>query len=211
MWPRTTYYTAAVPSTGANIEQIAREYLLGKNQQGAGRFCGKDIALQPDGSIKIDQEFYVKDKVVKNHLSSESRQQRYSKCTAAEIEQLRSQLGVLSWLSKETRCDLAGRVSLLQQSFPEPKISDMLEGNKIADEAVKHASLGDLGDAYSLEGLTHLSRDGRGLGKCQGRSLAGRTILMTTGRRPTRSGDATTYTREEPRFILERPRWTRPP
>eukprot|EP00439_Symbiodinium_sp_Y106_P005857 s5960_g1.t1 len=132
------------PKHWANIEKIAREYLLGKNQQGAGRFCGKDIALQPDGSIKIDQEFYVKDKVVKNHLSRSRRQQRYSKCTAAEIEQLRSQLGVLSWLSKETRCDLAGRVSLLQQSFPEPKISDMLEGNKIADEAVKHASLGIL-------------------------------------------------------------------
>ena len=51
----------------SNIEQIAKEYLLGKNQTRSGRFCGKDITLQEDGSITIDQDFYVKDKVVKNH------------------------------------------------------------------------------------------------------------------------------------------------
>ncbi|CAE7655231.1 RE1 [Symbiodinium sp. CCMP2592] len=130
------------PAHWANIEQIAREYLLGKNQTGTGRFCGKDISLQADGSIKIDQEFYVCDKVTKIPVSRSRRQQRYSKCTVAEVEQLRSQMGVLSWLSKETRCDLAGRVSLLQQSFPEPRVLDLLEGNKIAEEALKHASLG---------------------------------------------------------------------
>ncbi|OLQ12022.1 Retrovirus-related Pol polyprotein from transposon TNT 1-94 [Symbiodinium microadriaticum] len=126
----------------SNIEQIAKEYLLGKNQTRSGRFCGKDITLQDDGSITIDQDFYVKDKVVKNHLTRQRRQQRFSRCTDAEIEQLRSQLGVLSWLAKETRCDLAGRVSLLQQSFPTPRIADMLESNKIAEEAVKHSHLG---------------------------------------------------------------------
>ena len=64
------------PAHWANIERIAKEYLLGKNQQGAGRFCGKDIALQPDGSIKIDQEFYVRDKVIKNQVSRQRKQQR---------------------------------------------------------------------------------------------------------------------------------------
>ncbi|CAE7191755.1 unnamed protein product [Symbiodinium sp. KB8] len=76
------------PAHWANIERIAKEYLLDKNQQGAGRFCGKDIALQPDGSIKIDPEFYVKDKVFKN------------------------------------------------------QVQDVLEGNKMAEEALQHASLG---------------------------------------------------------------------
>ena len=33
-------------------------------------------------------------------------------------------------------------VSLLQQSFPEPKVQDVLEGNKMAEEALQHASLG---------------------------------------------------------------------
>ena len=114
------------------IEQIAKEYKLGKNQRGAGRFTGKDIKLEMDGSISIKQAFYVKDKVILNSVPRKRKQQRYSKCTAAEVEQLRSQLGVLSWLAKETRCDLAGRVALLQQAFPEPKVADLVEGNKIA-------------------------------------------------------------------------------
>ena len=39
-----------------------RSYTLGKNQRGKGRFTGKDIELQLDGSMKINQEFYIKDR-----------------------------------------------------------------------------------------------------------------------------------------------------
>ena len=125
-----------------NIQKIAEEYKLGKNQKGTGRFTGKDISLQPDGSIIIEQEFYVREKAEKINIPRKRKQQRFSRCTAEEVEQLRSQLGVLSWLAKETRCDLAGRVCLLQQCFPEPKVADLLECNKIIEEAMQHSSLG---------------------------------------------------------------------
>ena len=77
-----------------------------------------------------------------NPIARKRKQQRFSRCTKTEVEQLRGQLGVLSWLAKETRCDLAGRVSLLQQCFPDPKVMDLIEGNKIAEEAIKHKHLG---------------------------------------------------------------------
>ena len=124
------------------IETIAKEYKLGKNQTGAGRFTGKDIRMEKDGSITINQSFYVDEKVSLNPIARKRKQQRYSRCTKSEVEQLRSQLGVLSWLAKETRCDLAGRVSLLQQCFPDPKVMDLIEGNKIAEEAIKYKQLG---------------------------------------------------------------------
>ena len=124
------------------IEQIATEYKLGKNQSGKGRFTGKDIQLNEDGSITIDQAFYVSDKIRPIKLPRHRKQQRYSKCTPSEIEQLRSQLGALAWLAKETRCDLAGRVALLQQAFPQPRVADLIEGNKIAEEAHKFSSTG---------------------------------------------------------------------
>ena len=124
------------------IETIAKEYKLGKNQTGSGRFTGKDIKMEPDGSITINQTFYVDEKVNLNHINRKRKQQRYSRCTKTEVEQLRSQLGVLSWLAKETRCDIAGRVSLLQQCFPDPKVMDLIEGNKIAEEAIKYKHLG---------------------------------------------------------------------
>ena len=124
------------------IERIAKEYKLGKNQQGQGRFTGKDIRMEEDGSITIKQGFYVKDKVAINSIPRKRKAQRFAKCTPAEVEMLRSQLGVLSWLAKETRCDLAGRVALLQQAFPEPRVSDLVEGNRIAEEARRHDGLG---------------------------------------------------------------------
>ena len=125
-----------------NVAQIAKEYKLGKNQVGAGRFTGKDIKKESDGSISVNQAFYVKEKVFQIPLSRKRKQQRYSKCTASEVEQLRSSLGALSWLAKETRCDLAGKVALLQQSFPVPKVGDLVEANKIALEAQQHSQLG---------------------------------------------------------------------
>jgi hypothetical protein len=45
-------------------------------------------------------------------------------------------VGSLSWLSKETRCDIAGKVSLLQQSFPNPMIKDIIEANKAAEDVI---------------------------------------------------------------------------
>ena len=125
-----------------NIEMIAREYKLGKNQQGKGRFAGKDISYQEDGSILVNQKFYVEDKVQIIPLDRKRKQQRYSKCSPAEVEALRSSLGVLSWLAKETRCDIAGRVALLQQSFPEPQVKDLVEANRISEEARKYSDLG---------------------------------------------------------------------
>ncbi|CAE7339944.1 unnamed protein product, partial [Symbiodinium pilosum] len=104
--------------------KIATEYKLGKNQKGGQIYW--DIKLELDGSIRVN------DKVIINQITLERKQQRSSKCTAAELVN-----SVFSWLSKETRCDLAGRVALLQQAFP-----DLIEGNKIAAEAIKHADLG---------------------------------------------------------------------
>ena len=34
------------------------------------------------------------------------------------------------------------RLPLLQQCFPDPKVMDLIEGNKIAEEAIKHKYLG---------------------------------------------------------------------
>ena len=125
-----------------NIRKIAEDYKLGKNQVGEGRFTGKDIKQEPDGAITVGQKFYVEEKVALIKLNRKRKQQRYSKCTSSEIEELRNRLGILSWLAKETRCDLSGRVSLLQQSFPEPKVLDLVECNKISEEALKYKELG---------------------------------------------------------------------
>ncbi|CAE7037736.1 RE1 [Symbiodinium sp. CCMP2592] len=119
------------------MEQLNKKYKLGKFQYGSGRFTGKQFTPQPDGSIVIDQNHYVQEKVHKIVLSKQRKAQRYSRCNEEEIAQMRSLVGALSWLAKETRPDLSGRVSLLQQQFPKPRIGDILKANQLANEAEK--------------------------------------------------------------------------
>ena len=114
------------------------KYKLGKFQYGAGRFTGKQFTPQPDGSIVVDQKHYVTEKVHKIPLSKARKLQRYSYCTDQEIGLLRSLIGALSWLAKETRPDLCGRISLLQQQFPRPRIRDIIIANQLASEAERY-------------------------------------------------------------------------
>eukprot|EP00959_Pyramimonas_sp_CCMP1952_P202708 4239207-Pyramimonas_sp.AAC.1 len=51
-------------------------------------------------------------------------------CNDQEISALRAVAGSLNYVGRETRPDLSGPVSLLQGTFPKPKVSDLLEGNR---------------------------------------------------------------------------------
>ena len=117
------------------MNQLNEKYKLGKFVYGEGRFAGKQFTPQSDAGILVDQKHYVKEKVNKIEIAKTRKAQRYSCCTDLEISQLRSLIGALSWLAKETRADLAGRVALLQQSFPRPRVRDMLLANQLAKEA----------------------------------------------------------------------------
>lgn len=70
-----------------------------------------------------------------------------------EIEQLRTLVGVLAWVAKETRCDLAGKTALLQQSFPKPQVKDLITGNQLAKEALDYKHLGIRAMPIPLERL----------------------------------------------------------
>ncbi|CAE7770550.1 RE2 [Symbiodinium sp. CCMP2456] len=120
------------------MEVLNKKYKLGKFQYGEGRFTGKNFKPLPDGGVLIEQEHYMEEKVKVIPISRARRNQRYSYCTDAEIAELRSLVGALAWLAKETRPDLCGRTSLLQQSFPRPRVRDLLQANALAQEAIKY-------------------------------------------------------------------------
>ena len=119
------------------MAKIQKKYKLGKYQFGQGRFTGKNFITQPDGSITVNQEHYTKEKLLMINIEKNRKRQRYSHCTEKEISNLRASVGALSWLAKESRPDLAGKVALLQQSFPKPRVRDLIEANCITAEAQK--------------------------------------------------------------------------
>ena len=50
--------------------------------------------------------------------------------------------GVVSWLAKETRADICGRVALLQQCFPEPQVKHLVALSRILKEARDFKDIG---------------------------------------------------------------------
>ena len=126
----------------ACMEQIQKKYKLGKYQFDNGKFTGKMFSTLDDGSILINQAQYTREKLLEIDLDKHRKRQRYSFCTEKELGMLRASVGALSWLAKESRPDLAGRVALLQQTFPRPRVKDLLECNSITQEARKHPESG---------------------------------------------------------------------
>ena len=124
------------------MDILRTRYKLGKYTWGTGRFVGKDFILQADGSLVINQAFYVDEAVKPVTISRERKRRRFSPCTEIEITELRALIGSLAWLAKETRCDLAGRVALAQQAFPRPLVRDLIFANQIAADAVEHKDIG---------------------------------------------------------------------
>lgn len=125
-----------------SMEKIKAKYKLGKFQFEHGRFTGKNFETQEDGSVLVHQDHYTKEKLFELELTKARKRQRFSYCTDAEISLLRTSVGALAWLAKESRPDIAGRVALLQQVFPRPRIKDMLEANSIVQEAKKNVRSG---------------------------------------------------------------------
>eukprot|EP00435_Cladocopium_sp_Y103_P032915 s2710_g8.t1 len=125
-----------------NMEWLKQQYKMGKYTTGSGKFTGKMIVPQDDGSILVHQQPYIEEKVQLIDIEKSRKRRRYSQCTPAEINHLRALLGSLSWVAKESRPDIAGRVALLQHSMPYPLVKDMVEANQIAEELKKNPSLG---------------------------------------------------------------------
>ncbi len=119
------------------MEILRSKYKMGKFATGGGRFVGKEIEKHKDGSFLLHQKFYTQDKLSSIPLSKERKRQRYSKCNDKEISELRTLLGGLSWVAKETRPDVSGRVAMLQQCMPTPSVLHMIEGNQILEELQK--------------------------------------------------------------------------
>ena len=135
------------------MEKLRNRYKLGKYTWKTGRFVGKDIKMEEDGALLISQEFYVESRVQKIPITRERKRRKYSLCTPVEVEQLRTLVGVLAWVAKETRCDLAGKTAILQQSFPKPQVKDLLTGNQLAQEALDFKHLGIRAMPIPLERL----------------------------------------------------------
>jgi hypothetical protein len=125
-----------------DMEHLRKKYKFGKWAYRKGRFCGRDVEMDENFRITMSQAFYLDGKEdSKIFVSRERRREREALCTASEITSLRAVIGILLWVAGQTRIDVAGKVALLQQCFPDPKVEDLLQANRCLSEAIAHKDL----------------------------------------------------------------------
>ena len=129
------------PKHQALMQQLHDQYKFGKWTFGSGRFCGKDLQQNKDYSIFVSQQYYTEQKC-RDRIPIPKGANNDDLCDQEQVQILREKVGSLSWLSKESRVDLAGAVSLLMQAFPCPRVSDLKTCNKILKDAYLYKDLG---------------------------------------------------------------------
>ena len=136
-----------------NMNWLRQSYQMGKFTTGSGMFTGKQIEVNNDGSMTIHQKNYIDNNIKPIQIDKQRKSLKYNRCNEKEIGDLRGLIGGLSWVSKECRPDIAGRVALLQQTMPHPMIKDMIEGNSILEDLKKTPDMGIKIQPIQLENL----------------------------------------------------------
>ena len=99
-------------------------------KDGEFRYCGKDVKQNKTTfEIKIGQAASV-DALEFVPLEPHRRKKPDAPLTPEEVSSLRSGVGSLGWIARQSRPDLAVYASLGAQSMSGPKIEDVVEVNK---------------------------------------------------------------------------------
>ncbi|CAE7347138.1 RE1, partial [Symbiodinium microadriaticum] len=123
------------------IEKLKARFPYRKWRVGNGEFCGVVYSQdQATFEITFQQKEYARH-LRPIALSKERRKDREALATPKEVAALRAVNGAANWLSGQSRPDLAVQTSFSQQSFPEPRVKDLLAANQLVQRAKQHAEV----------------------------------------------------------------------
>ena len=88
-----------LPEGAEATNSVLQQFLVGQEEHGTFRFCGKEFRQDEDFGIHVTAKDNTK------------RAQPIGKATADEINQLRSVTQSLAWIARQTRLDLSYRLS----------------------------------------------------------------------------------------------------
>ena len=116
------------------INQLERKYPFGSKSSNDFVFTGIHIHQNDDHSIELDQTKYIED-IVPIQVDRNRRQDQNQLVNEKERQELRGLIGSLQYATTNTRPDLAAKVSFVQSKITTACISDLLEANRILQEA----------------------------------------------------------------------------
>ena len=121
------------------IFKLKQRFTFGDWEVGKGKFCSREVVQAADGSMRVGQPAYIKnlDFVPLGKL----RKEHSGDANVSEKTAMRSVLGALEYLARESRPDLSGPVSILQSRFNKAQVSDIKETSRVVRLAKAHTDL----------------------------------------------------------------------
>ena len=122
----------------AQLKELASKFPFGSHRKRNFTFTGLRIDQQPDQTITVSQEQYVKD-IQPIRIGRDRKAVPEDAVTEEERQSLRALIGSLSYAAINSRPDLGSRIGYLQSNINRAKVSMLCEANKVLHEAKTYA------------------------------------------------------------------------
>ena len=128
-----------LPEGAEAANSLLQQFLVGKQEHGNFRFCGKEFRQDEDLGIHVT----AKDNTERiQPITYETKHGLTRKAAADEVHQLRSVTQSLAWIARQTRPDLSYRISKVQSTFENACVRDSSECNRIVEYAASTSTRG---------------------------------------------------------------------
>ena len=162
------------------IQKLEKRFPFGSQRTGNFTFTGIHIHQDHNGDISLDQQDYIND-IPPIDIPRERRKTPEAKINNEELQKLRGLIGSLQYAATNTRPDLSCKLSLLQARVTCATINDLLQGNRILNEAKRFSETAIRVQALPLQELRFLSfSDAAFATREKAHSQKGCVILATT-------------------------------
>ncbi|CAC5382061.1 unnamed protein product [Mytilus coruscus] len=121
LWAGTNLFETEV------ISKIREEFSVGKEASESFKYLGLGLS-HADDNIKLSQTDYVE---VLNTVSIDRKRAKDSQLSSVEQTVLRSKVGQLLWLAKQTRPDIAFDIAMIASKLKTSTIEDLKRVNKL--------------------------------------------------------------------------------
>ena len=129
------------PRYEAAVAKLRSRFPFRKWRSGTGEFLGT-IYTQDQTTLEISfQQKEYAEHITPIKITKERSRKPWLPATPQEVSALRAVNGALSWVSTQSRPDLAVQTSLSQQCFPQPKVSDLIQANQAVRRARQQSDL----------------------------------------------------------------------
>jgi hypothetical protein len=116
------------------IKLLEKKYPFGSQRHKAFTFTGVQLRQEINGDIILSQQGYLND-IAPININRDRRRTPELPVTSQELQDLRGLIGSIQYAATNTRPDLSCRLSLLQARVTCATVADLIQGNKLLNDA----------------------------------------------------------------------------